>query len=71
MINCMKETEIELQGRDERKGSRKIGLTNLKNLPLRKGMEADWKNGMMRVTVERSSKEDISAGGLVEYMLKL
>lgn len=49
---------------EESKSSRKVELTNLKNLPLRKGIDADWKNGLIKVTVERSSKEDISAGGL-------
>jgi hypothetical protein len=59
-----------MKGREEGKGSRKE-LQSLKNLPLRKGIEGDIKSGLMKVTVERTSKNDISAGGLVEYMLKI
>ena len=34
-------------------------------------MEADWKTKNIKVTVERSSMDDISAGGLVEFVLKV
>lgn len=40
-------------------------------MPMRKGMEADWKTKNIKVTVERSSMDDISAGGLVEFVLKV
>ena len=63
--------EEELKSLETRGDNSKKSQGSSGNRAMRKGVESDLKNGIVKVTVERESKEDISVCGLVEYTLKI
>ena len=67
-IDELDEYERHQEGKERRKRKE---LTNYKNRPLRRGVEGSLEQGLIKITVERESKRDISVGGSVEYTMRL